>query len=99
MAKLTTEERNKLPDSAFAYIDRSGERHLPTHDEEHARNAIAFERDEERAMIEFRKHLGWYTRGLPDGRALRQKLFEVRSLAEAERLLEQYLQEYEAVAA
>ena len=41
MAKLTTEERNKLPDSAFAYIDRSGERHLPTHDEEHARNAIA----------------------------------------------------------
>src|SRR5690606_14535244 len=25
---------------------------------EHARNAIAFERDEQRAMIEFRKHLG-----------------------------------------
>ena len=41
MSKLTTEERNKLPDSAFAYIDKAGERHLPIHDEEHARNAIA----------------------------------------------------------
>lgn len=41
MSKLTTEERNKLPDSAFAYIDKAGERHLPIHDEDHARNAIA----------------------------------------------------------
>ncbi len=41
MSKLTTEERNNLPDSAFAYIDRGGERHLPIHDEKHARNAIA----------------------------------------------------------
>jgi len=36
---------------------------------EHARNAIAFERDARRAMIDFRKHLGWYTRGLPEGAA------------------------------
>lgn len=57
---------------------------------EHARNAIAFEHDEERAMIEFRKHLGWYTKGLPDGRALRQRLFRVRRLEEAERILEGY---------
>ncbi len=41
MAKLTTEERNQLPDSAFAYIDRAGERHLPIHDAAHVRNAIA----------------------------------------------------------
>src|SRR5690606_35820926 len=27
---------------------------------EHARNAIAFEEDETKAMLEFRKHLGWY---------------------------------------
>ena len=66
---------------------------------EHARNAIAFERDEQRAMIEFRKHLGWYTRGLPDGRTLRQQLFEVRTLAEAERLLEQYLETAQTIAA
>ncbi|MGH7507258.1 MAG: tRNA dihydrouridine synthase DusB [Longimicrobiales bacterium] len=57
---------------------------------EHARNAIAFERDEERAMLEFRKHLGWYTKGLPDGKRLREELFRVRRLAEAEALLEGY---------
>jgi nifR3 family TIM-barrel protein len=57
---------------------------------EHARNAIEFERDETLAMVEFRKHLGWYTKGLPDGRTLRQRLFEVRSLEEAEELLESY---------
>ena len=37
---------------------------------EHARNAIAFEDDADRAVREFRKHLGWYTKGIPDGRAL-----------------------------
>jgi nifR3 family TIM-barrel protein len=57
---------------------------------EHARLAIAFEREEEKAMIEFRKHLGWYTKGLPNGRILRQELFEVRSLAEVEILLDRY---------
>jgi tRNA-dihydrouridine synthase B len=35
---------------------------------EHARNAIAFESNQERAVTDFRKHLGWYTKGLPDGR-------------------------------
>ena len=57
---------------------------------EHARLAIAFEREEEKAMIEFRKHLGWYTKGLPNGRILRQELFEVRSLAEVDILLDRY---------
>jgi len=41
MAKLSESQRDKLPDSAFAYIDDSGERHLPINDEEHIRNAIA----------------------------------------------------------
>lgn len=59
---------------------------------EHARNAIAFERDEHRAMIELRKHLGWYTRGLPGGKALRQELFAVRSLAQVEAILAEYLE-------
>jgi tRNA-dihydrouridine synthase B len=40
---------------------------------EHARNAIAFgERragDRGAGMREFRKHLGWYTKGLPGGRS------------------------------
>jgi tRNA-dihydrouridine synthase B len=57
---------------------------------EHARNAIAFERDETRAMLEFRKHLGWYTKGLPEGKALRESLFRVTSLVEAEAQLEAY---------
>lgn len=58
---------------------------------EHARNAIAFERDPERAIIDFRKHLGWYTKGLPDGRRLRTELFQSRTLEDVERLLEGYL--------
>ena len=57
---------------------------------EHARNAIEFERDEERAMRDFRKHLGWYTKGLPDGRRLREQLHGVERLADAERLLGAY---------
>ncbi len=59
---------------------------------EHARNAIAFERDEHRAMIELRKHLGWYTKGLPGGKALRQELFAVRCLAQVEAILAGYLE-------
>ena len=58
---------------------------------EHARNAVAFEPDNDKAMIEFRKHLGWYTKGLPNGKHLRQDLFQVTDLAEAETLLEGYL--------
>jgi nifR3 family TIM-barrel protein len=60
---------------------------------EHARNAIAFERDPERAIIDFRKHLGWYTKGLPDGRRLRTELFHTETLEDVERLLEGYLAE------
>ena len=66
---------------------------------EHARNAIAFERDENRAMLEFRKHLAWYTKGLPDGRTLRQELFTVTRLAEAEAMLRDYMERLEPVAA
>jgi tRNA-dihydrouridine synthase B len=57
---------------------------------EHARNSVEFGGDETRAMIEFRKHLGWYTKGLPDGKKLRQELFGVTTLAEAQSLLEGY---------
>jgi tRNA-dihydrouridine synthase B len=66
---------------------------------EHARNAVAFGGEEERAMIEFRKHMGWYTKGLPGGKALRQELFQVRSLADARALLEAYAAGAEARAA
>lgn len=62
----------------------------------HARNAIAFGEDPERAVLEFRKHLGWYTKGLPEGRKLRQELFQVTRLEEMEELLEGYLEESRA---
>jgi tRNA-dihydrouridine synthase B len=64
---------------------------------EHAREAIAFREavagqpEEELAMREFRKHLGWYTKGLPSGKQLREELFRVTSLQQAETLLEGYL--------
>ena len=61
---------------------------------EHAENALAFEKNRERAMIEFRKHLGWYTKGLPSGRDLRQELFTVTSLEEVREKLDEYLGRY-----
>ena len=41
MPELDTEDREKLRDSQFAYIDSEGEEKLPIHDESHVRNAIA----------------------------------------------------------
>ncbi len=60
---------------------------------EHARNAIAFEKNPERAIIDFRKHLGWYTKGMPDGRRLRTELFQSVTLQDVEALIEAYLDE------
>ena len=45
MARLSSSERARLPDSAFAYIDSEGRRRLPINDEAHVRNALTrFER-------------------------------------------------------
>jgi class 3 adenylate cyclase len=41
MAKLDANDRSRLPDSAFAYVDSRGRRRLPIHDEPHVRNALA----------------------------------------------------------
>ena len=41
MSTLDADERNELRDRDFAYIDRDGGRHLPIHDEAHARNAVS----------------------------------------------------------
>lgn len=60
---------------------------------EHAALALAWEPDEGKAMVEFRKHLGWYTKGLPDGRRLRTELFAVTRLEQAQALLQGYLDE------
>lgn len=61
----------------------------------HARNSIAFGTNRRQAVLEFRKHLGWYTKGIPDSRELRRELFQVTSLEEMEEILEGYLARHE----
>ena len=41
MPTLTEKQRDRIPRSKFAYVDREGGEHLPIHDESHVRNAIA----------------------------------------------------------
>ena len=41
MAELDTKSRDRLRSSQFAYVDSKGGEHLPIHDEEHIRNAMA----------------------------------------------------------
>jgi class 3 adenylate cyclase len=41
MTQLDAKKRARLPDSAFAYVDRRGRRRLPIHDAAHVRNALA----------------------------------------------------------
>lgn len=40
-AKMDAADRNSLPDSAFAYIDKDGNRKLPVNDAAHARDALS----------------------------------------------------------
>lgn len=57
----------------------------------HARMAADFEPDRRGAAIEFRKHLGWYVKGLPDSADLRRRLHAVNELAEVEGIFAEYL--------
>jgi len=58
---------------------------------EHARMAEAYEADPRGAAIEFRKHLGWYVKGLPGSAELRKKLHAVDTFGEIERIFQEYL--------
>jgi len=58
---------------------------------EHARLAIRLQGDTRKTVIEFRKHLGWYTKGLRSSSELRQRLFQIESIAEAEAIFLDYL--------
>ena len=64
---------------------------------QHARLATQLQGDSRKTVIEFRKHFGWYTKGLHGATSLRQKLFQVESMATAERVFADYLG-HEAVA-
>jgi tRNA-dihydrouridine synthase B len=59
---------------------------------EHARMANEYEPDRRGAAIEFRKHLGWYVKGLPGSAELRKKLHAVTTLGEVEGIFGDYLQ-------
>ena len=66
---------------------------------EHARLAIRLHGDTRKTAIEFRKHLGWYTRGLPGAAELRQRLFTIERMEAAEAIIARYLEELELEAA
>lgn len=59
---------------------------------EHARLALRLQGDSRKTVVEFRKHLGWYTKGLPGSSGLRERLFQVESMAEAETIFLDYLE-------
>jgi nifR3 family TIM-barrel protein len=65
---------------------------------EHAQLALRLQGDSRKTVLEFRKHLGWYTRGLPGSSALRERLFQVESMAEAESIFLDYLEPVAQVA-
>ena len=60
---------------------------------EHARMADEYEADPRGAAIEFRKHLGWYVKGIPGSAELRKKLHAVVSLTEVEDVFAGYLRD------
>jgi len=65
---------------------------------EHAQLALRLQGDTRKTVIEFRKHLGWYTKGLPGAASLRERLFKVESMQEAADLFRQYLEPVAAAA-
>ena len=58
---------------------------------EHARMAEAYEHDPRGAAIEFRKHLGWYVKGIPGSAELRKKLHAVDQISQVEDIFGEYL--------
>lgn len=60
---------------------------------EHARMVVEYENDPRGAAIEFRKHLGWYVKGLPSSADLRRRLYAVNSFAEIEGIFGDYLRD------
>jgi tRNA-dihydrouridine synthase len=51
-----------------------------------------YEPDPRGAAIEFRKHLGWYVKGLENSADLRKRLYAVESFSEIETIVNDYLE-------
>lgn len=62
---------------------------------DHVRMVQDYQLDPIGAALEFRKHLGWYVKGLPGSADLRRQLHQVRDFAEVEGIFSRYLDEYE----
>jgi nifR3 family TIM-barrel protein len=62
---------------------------------DHARLVQDYEVDAIGAALEFRKHLGWYVKGLPNSADLRKLLHQVRDFSEVEAIFSNYLLHYE----
>jgi len=62
---------------------------------DHARMVQEYEIDPLGAALEFRKHLGWYVKGLPNSAELRKVLHQVRDFSEVEGIFARYLEEYD----
>jgi nifR3 family TIM-barrel protein len=60
---------------------------------EHARLALRLQGDTRKTALEFRKHLGWYTKGVPRAAELRERLFQIDSMRQAEEIFAAYLEE------
>jgi len=58
---------------------------------EHARLALRLQGDTRKTALEFRKHLGWYTKGVPGASQLRERLFQIESMQQAEAIFTAYL--------
>ena len=58
---------------------------------EHARLALRLQGDTRKTALEFRKHFGWYTRGVAGAAALRERLFQIESMQQAEAIFTAYL--------
>src|SRR5690348_9824547 len=58
---------------------------------EHARLALRLQGDTRKTALEFRKHFGWYTKGVPGAGGLRERLFQIESMGEAEAIFAAYL--------
>jgi tRNA-dihydrouridine synthase B len=62
---------------------------------DHARMVEAYEPDPEGAAVEFRKHLGWYVKGLPNSADLRRRLHAVTTFGEVEGIFADYVETME----
>lgn len=57
---------------------------------------LVAEQGERTGVLNMRKHLAWYTKGMPESARLRERLFVVATLAEVRAILDEYVAHLEA---